>query len=496
MSRNIFATCLIISICMVCPGFEGIATSEEPTGNGELMWAIRAGGIYGDTANAVTALSDDSFIVSGNYNASMVFGEGEQSETTLTTDAPHSEIFLARYYPDSTLIWAKHAGGPGGSDLYDITSLTDNSVVVCGDFFASTTFGEGEPNETTLDAVGLGNIFVARYNPDGTLAWAKCAGGECNNAGFAIASLSDDSIILSGFFTRRITFGVGEANETSLVSAGDRDIFIARYGYDGSLKWVKQSGGLGDETAWAVATFPDDSFVIGGDFGGTAAFGEDGSQQIFLTAAGGWWDMFLAKYNPDGTLIWARSTEGNEREGVSELSILSDNSIIAGGYFSKSITFENGETLENTLAPDDDNDIFIARYNPDGSLKWVRDLGSTGGEGIDGITTLSDDSVVVTGQFEGLVIFGSSEPNETELSAVEEIDVYIAKYNPDGTLVWVKRAGGHHVDWAGSIASLSDDSTILCGWFPETATFGVNEPNETTFASAGGFDIFIARYSE
>ena len=56
--------------------------------------------------------------------------------------------------------------------------LSDGSSLVTGMFGGTATFGPGEPEETTLTPAGGANIFVARYNPDGTLAWAKRAGGE------------------------------------------------------------------------------------------------------------------------------------------------------------------------------------------------------------------------------------------------------------------------------------------------------------------------------
>ena len=40
------------------------------------------------------------------------------------------------------------------------------------------TFGEGEANEKILESNAHTAGFVARYNPDGTLAWAVVAGGD------------------------------------------------------------------------------------------------------------------------------------------------------------------------------------------------------------------------------------------------------------------------------------------------------------------------------
>ncbi|HEX9744095.1 MAG TPA: hypothetical protein VGB30_01600, partial [bacterium] len=106
---------------------------------------------------------------------------------------------------DGNLIWAKRAGG-GFSDYGNgIAALSDNSTVVTGYFHSSSTFGEGEPNETTLVSKGGADIFIARYNPDGTLAWAKRAGGASSGYGYAIAALSDNSTVVTGYFVDTAT---------------------------------------------------------------------------------------------------------------------------------------------------------------------------------------------------------------------------------------------------------------------------------------------------
>jgi hypothetical protein len=142
-------------------------------------------------------------------------------------------MFIARYNPDGTLAWAKRAGGVFFLAVgLEITTLSDNLTAVTGSFYGSATFGPGEPNQTVLTSAGGYDIFIARYNPDGTLAWAKRAGGASSyyeDSGNGITTLSDNSTVVTGAFYGSATFGPGEPNETVLTSAGSRDIFIARF---------------------------------------------------------------------------------------------------------------------------------------------------------------------------------------------------------------------------------------------------------------------------
>ena len=71
------------------------------------------------------------------------------------------------------LSWAKRAGGSEYDEGCGIAVLADGSAFVTGYFYGTATFGPGEPNQTTLVSPGVGDVLVARYSPDGTLAWAK-----------------------------------------------------------------------------------------------------------------------------------------------------------------------------------------------------------------------------------------------------------------------------------------------------------------------------------
>ncbi|MBU1024220.1 hypothetical protein KKB99_08065, partial [bacterium] len=86
------------------------------------------------------------------------------------------------------------------------------------------------PNEMMLTSAGSEDIFVARYNPDGALTWAKRAGGSDGyDEGLGTTTLSDDSTVVTGYFSGTSTFGPDEPNETVLISAGYQDIFVARF---------------------------------------------------------------------------------------------------------------------------------------------------------------------------------------------------------------------------------------------------------------------------
>ncbi len=407
---------------------DDISVLSNVMGDGDLIWAVRAGGTDEDQGHVITTLSDDSTVVTGWFTGSATFGEGEPNETLLVSDG-EEDIFIARYDADRILAWAKRAGGTDYEWGLGITTLADDSTVVTGWYLGTATFGEGEPNETVLVDDGSGDIYVARYYPDGTLAWAKRSGGTDWDEGNGITTLSDDSTVVTGCFEGTATFGEGEPNETDLVADGDWDTFVARYNPDGTLAWAKRSGGTDYEWGYSITTLSDDSTVVSGQFETSATFGQGEPNETVLVSDGVF-DIFVARYNPDGTLVWAKRAGGSERDEGHVITTLSDDSTIVTGECLVPAIFGEGEANETVLGPEGGLDLFMARYNPDGTLAWAKNSGGPGPESGWGITTLSDDSTVVTGTMSIFATFGEGEINETLLISAGGWDIFVARYAP------------------------------------------------------------------
>ena len=154
---------------------------------------------------------------------------------------------------------------------------------VTGFFSGTTTFGPGEVNETTLTAGGGLTIFVASYDPGGALVWAKRAGGTGLDEGQGIATDGAGNSYATGRFSGTATFGAGETNETTLTSAGDFDIFVARYDPSGALVWAKRAGGGAGALGWGVATDAAGNIYVTGGFSGTATFGAGEANETVLS---------------------------------------------------------------------------------------------------------------------------------------------------------------------------------------------------------------------
>lgn len=477
------------------PGIGGVLVEAPNLFNGTVSLSYSAPGP-----------NPDEYIYTGVITNEKHASEGHYKYLVATWDYStgiymYNEFKVSIFYlhDGGNLLWAKRAGGQSEDNGEAITSLSDNSTVITGHFGSpgleqSATFGKGEANQTTITSAGNWEIFIAKYYSDGRLAWAKRAGGAGGDFGMGLTALSDNSTVLIGTFTGPATFGPGEVNQTVLNSTGADDAFIARYNPDGTLAWVKSAGGTGLTIGYGISTLSDNSTVMTGWFRDTATFGQGETNETILTSYSTAGDLFVARYNPDGTLEWVKQAGGSDWVGGYEITTLSDDSTVVTGGFGGSITFGPDEINQTILTSLGGYDVFVARYYQDGTLAWAKSAGGSENAISDGATTLSDNSTVITGNFLGSMTFGPGESNQTILVSSGGSDMFIAAYNPNGTLAWAKQTQGISYEQGGGVTALSDDSTVVTGWCIGTVTFGDGETNETTITSDNNY-LFTARYN-
>jgi hypothetical protein len=394
--------------------------------------------------------------------------------------------------PVPRLEWVKQAGGPGRDFPSAIELCADGSIVIAGLCDNGAVFGAGEPTETLIISPVPINSFVAKYNPDGSFVWAKHVEGVFDYIPTLLNKLltySDGSVLASGIFRNAsITFAPGEANEITIVTA-DRyfETIIARYGTDGVLEWARK---LERHESRYFESHNDGSVITAGDFENSIVLGPGEGNETTLVSEGDT-DICVAKYNSDGTLAWARSAGGIDKDSFSKLDVLEDGSITILGYISENgATFGRGESSETTLY---NNTLILARFDPDGSLEWARGIYAT----YPVITFSPDGSVFQTGAFPTITgsVFGSGDANETTLKCRGLSDIFIAKYNSDGTFAWAKAAGGSKLDEGRSIVGYVGNSVIVEGFFEEQATFGSGFYQKTLYSDKLFGTCFTAKYN-
>ena len=313
--------------------------------------------------------------MTGYFHNIATFGAGEANETRLGAAGEFDQdAFVARYSSDGALLWARDEGGLGEGDAGTaLGAFPDGSFVLAGTFEDSAVFDTATLRPTVLDAGGPfdTNIFLARYERDGTLVWASGAGGPAPDAAPSVATTPGGDIVLTGTFEDYAVFGAwGEPIiEIRAYSSIDRDVFIARYRGDGTVDWVRRATGIDVDQGLGIGAFLDGSVAVTGTFTDRIVFAPDTAAEVTLTARNMLdSDAFVARYDRDGNLAWARQTRGIDAdEGIAVATILCGSCVVAG-TFTTTITLGAGEPNETTLNTpfEFERNIFVARYDANG----------------------------------------------------------------------------------------------------------------------------------
>jgi len=456
----------------------------------EFIYAQQAGGSFdgnnfNDAAHSIALDHEGNVFITGDVigasGMNAVFGKGQPNETTLTING----MFVAKYNPSGQLLWVRQGGSITG---YGITTDKSGNCYVTGKFSNQALFGEGQPNETVLDGT-FGEIFIAKYDLNGYLLWAKSAGGSKDgDSGFSIVTDAASGVYITGSIEDGAIFGKGEVSEKTVTDLGYK-IFAAKYSSDGNFLWVHvlatgQGNGLsiavdknsnvvlcgGDGNSfvlskltnngllvWSIIPFTEsaggvhgltidseDNIYLTGDFWGSATFGT-GPNKIILTGLGVN-DFFIAKYKADGQNVWAKSAGGPGFDRGLSVAMDFQNSVYVTGYFNDELTFASKNAVK--LIGDGDFDMFVAKYTYYGDLLWATNSGGTGNEEGKGIAVDSEGNSYVAGYFNSKnLVFGKGETAQQTFSASGFNDIYYSKFKASTDYILSASGEGSDIDW-------------------------------------------------
>ncbi len=152
----------------------------------------------------------------------------------------------------------------------------------------------------------------------------------------------------------------------------------------------------------------------------------------------GFSDIGLLKLDSNGNLLWAISFGGSRIDHLYDMELDDDGSIFLAGIFYGTIDFDPGPGTENVLSYGD-TDGFFAKFNSYGGQEWAKRIGGPGADVISDIE-LSQGNVVISGYFSGTADFNPGT-DRYELFANGPDERFIAKYGPNGELIFAKEFG-------------------------------------------------------
>ena len=340
---------------------------------------------------------------------------------------------------------------PALSTVSSIAAGTAGEIYVAGTFWPE--------NRCEFD-VPL-TEFLAKFDSAGNALWFRDTGMR-----ITIATDRGGNI-----------YGAGQMYDWMAGSASD---VAVKFDSAGNLLWASP---IGEDGRIAVDALTN-VYVSGYFQSPTVLIGN-----VTLTNAG-MGNLFTAKYDADGNLLWARSAGGNSYDAAHGVAADATGNVYVTGLFSSTNAVFGAVTLTNLSI----TEMFVAKYSPDGNVIWAKSAGGNDEDSSDAIAVDAVGNAYVTGHFfSSNATFGTVTLTNagSSLGYPPSDDMFVAKYDPVGNVLWAKSAGGGSRDYGSAIATDAAGNAYVTGLFcSPSISFG-----STTLTNSWNGNLFVAKYN-
>jgi hypothetical protein len=268
---------------------------------GQTKWVRQIGGSGSDGGDEIAVGPRDNVYVIGDSDGPTTFTPG-----TVLPAGGGRDAWAARYGRKGRLVWARSLGGPGEQQSHGISADAAGEVLVTGEFRGTALFGSHR-----LDSDGSSpDVFIAKLDRRGRVRWAQRFGDGDREIGRGIDADARGNVWFAGEYQGTLRIGA-----TTLTSAGSDDLFLAKAGPGGRVRWAIGMGGGGAEVGPEVEVDAEGNSYLTGSFTGTARFGER------VLTASGVRAAFVAKVSPEGRIAWVVASTDSGFATLGELSL-------------------------------------------------------------------------------------------------------------------------------------------------------------------------------
>lgn len=404
--------------------------------DGDLLWSTHlvgndASSLLFRTLSGIVITPDGGVAACGNFLGQLSMGD-------LQLECPNDgdylpDGYLVKYDAQGELVFGKHIiRGDGNVDVSALTVDQQGNYWIAGDFYQTADFDPGL-GENLLSPPGSA-IFLAKYNSNGDLIWARHFAVEGTPSVRDIITDEAGNTYIVGYFKDAINFSTPNSTVPSLAAAGSGNPYMAKFTSTGEVIWSK-----------------------------------------------------VLKAEGDGSLLNAQLTD---------LQVSEAGTVMAAGYFQgPSIQVgAPGEPGADIMNPYDIPQAFWVEYTSTGELVSSICLCTENRKDIRDFELIGNDQILITGTFRNSLNFPNSVTEVTAMGNGE--DIYFTLYDrEDETFEWAYRVGGIANDSPHDIYLDDEQQLYLAGGVAHIVDFDLTEK---TFISEGTSilaEYFLAKYS-
>ena len=302
---------------------------------------------------------NENIYITGEFYNELVIPDGP----TLVP-SENGSVFVIKYDVNGDYRWSLQEDfvGEGLSLVADYS----NNIILSGTFIWTISI-----SGTELVSAGSEDCFMAKYDVNANLIWAKRAGGESIEFIGLVSVDGNNNVYLTGEF---VSENVTVDNTEHLMLAGEGNIIFAKLSPSGEVLWIKSFAASlhewYDDVSWptGIKTDIEGNTYIKGNFSYIAYFDD-----ILLENPSSYFNKFITKIDSDGNALWAKQItqpKKNHQFDYNQFDIDNEGSVYFGVQAEDTLFF--GDDFQ--YYPTSPHDLFVAKYSTLGNLDWVKTM--------------------------------------------------------------------------------------------------------------------------
>ncbi len=400
-----------------------------------------------------------------------------------------------------SVTWSSYLGGAQLDEPRDAVTNANDDVFVVG----QTNSTSGFPADAGLPRSGSSeDAFVARFNQDGSLAWARVFGGTGSDLARRVRLAADGSgdVFVVGTLGES-TSGIQTSPTTTIepVSAqiyngGQSDAFLARLSADGELRWFIFLGGGAEDEALSLAVDSTRVFVGGRSRSSSESFSGAGASKYGERGDG--FDAFVTlvdvSIGDSPSLSWTRfigtndpSLTGGVADDGAYAVVLKDEALFVAGIVGSRLS----DTDDSIIIIEDfhqgSDDGFVAKLDSQGGVAWFTNVGSSSADEV-------RDLLVAPGTG-GLIAVGRTNSSSFLKSGFDgggNYDAFVLRLTEGGGRERGLRVGGGNAEEVSGQAAVDALGNVFFGGRTLSGSgLALNAFDETYNASSEGFIAMV-----
>lgn len=300
----------------------------------------------------------------------------------------------------------------------------DGFIYKLGTFYGTVDFStDSIPNIVNLPDIDI-NVFLAKYTPEGNLIWVETFGDEGREQGKGLTLDENNNIYITGSYSDSLNIGnLDPVYHTGLCA------YMIKFNNDGEGQWIKSINTVGEDVGYDIIYDGNGYLYASGHFDGPFYIEIDDSLHYIESTNYPFNDGYILKMDTNGNYVWFNNITGPGNHIIANLTLDNQGHVYASGI-------ANGNPFTSSFDETEFGSAIISKYTTDGDLVWEKTT-TTVNHMAEKIEFDHYHSIYVSGFFKLNTYFDLF--NETyPLHADTDRDRFLAKYDLDGNLQWVR----------------------------------------------------------